>query len=173
MEPIVNRIAQSDIEVVDLESLMHSSEPVELDLAPFLYKGLIVREKAFREAVRETDWSAYEGRLVHITCSVDTIIPPWVYMLIASRLEAIAEMTVVGDAQTAHLAWFSRQIGAHDWSIYEGRIVVVKGCGALNVPQSAYSMVMGALQAVARKVMYGEPCSSVPIWRKPKSDPAA
>jgi len=167
MEPIVNKVAESAIEVFDLESLWDGREVVVLDMKPFLYEGLILREKPFRAMVREYDWSAYTDHHVAITAPGETIIPTWVFMLVASRLEPYAASVTVGSTETAAARVFSRALADVDFERYRDAMVVVKGCGSGIVPISTYSDAMTALQQVASKLMYGEPCSSVALWRRP------
>lgn len=167
MEPIVNRVAESDIDVFDLSLLWDGAPVDELDLAPFLEEGLILREIPFRQAVKAHDWSAYAGRHVAVYCATDAIVPTWAFMLVAAHLEATARSVAFGRAADLVRDHFTRALAAFDWEAYRDRIVVVKGCGTKVVPVSAYVQAMKALQAVARKVMYGEPCSSVPLWRRP------
>ena len=168
MEPIVNRVANSGIQVLDLTTLPPDRPITVVDLEPFLVEGLILREKHFRQEVDAHDWSRYEGQDVAITCSVDTIIPRWAYMLIASKLDGVAASVTVGREEDVRRERFLRALASYDWSEHEDRIVVVKGCGTAEVPESAFVDAMNRLQTVARKVMYGEPCSSVPLWRRPK-----
>ncbi|QXD14072.1 DUF2480 family protein [Rhodocaloribacter litoris] len=167
MEPIVNRVAESDIDVYNLEALWDGGEVVELDLAPFLVQGLVLREKVFRAHVAEHDWARYADRHVAVHCSADAIVPVWAYMLIATKLHGVARSVAFGRAADLIRDHFTRALEAEDWSRYEDRIVVVKGCGSKVVPVSAYLVAVQKLQAVARKLMYGEPCSSVPLWRRP------
>lgn len=171
MEPITNRVAESDIEVFNLEKFWDEQPVAELDLEPFLYEGLILREKDFRQKVKEHDWMQYEGQHVAIYCSTDAIIPTWAFMLIASKLEGVARSVAQGRAADLRRDHYVRALEAADLSEYEDAIVVVKGCGGQTVPVNAYLLAMQKLQGVARKLMFGEPCSSVPLWRKPESKP--
>lgn len=171
MEPIVNRVARSGIVVYNLEALWDEAPVVECDLAPFLVHGLVLREKVFREHVETHDWSAYRDRHVALHCSADTIIPTWAYMLVATRLTDVARSVAVGRADDLIRDHYVRALEAEDWEKYRDRIVVVKGCGSRQVPLDAYVLATQHLQGVARKVMYGEPCSSVPLWRRPKAAP--
>ncbi len=168
MEPIVNKVASSGIEVVDLASLIPTNPVRIVNLEPFLFGGLILREKHFREEVKAVDWDSYLGADVGIICSVDTIVPTWAYMLIASRLHGVAASVTVGDEKIVRRDRFRRSADEYDWRQHEDRIVVVKGCGTSEVPEAAFVQAMTRLQSVASKVMFGEPCSSVPIWRRPK-----
>lgn len=167
MEPIVNRVAESEIIVYSLEDLWDEKPVVELDLAPFLYRGLILREKEFREQVKEHDWSQYRDQHVAVFCSADTIVPTWAYMLVASKLAPFAASVAYGRKEDLVRDHYVRALEWEDWSKYKDRIVVVKGCGSRLVPTDAYVLAMTKLQEVARKLMYGEPCSSIPLWRRP------
>ena len=167
MMELVNRVAQSGIVVYNLEDLWDHSPVRTLDIAPFLDQGLVVREKLFRRQVGEFDWVQYDGAHVAVYCSTDALIPSWVWMLIIARLDG-ARSVVLGSAKEAVRSWFARALEREDWSRFSNRIVVVKGCGAAVVPESAYAIATAKLMGVARKVMYGEPCSNVPIWRQPR-----
>ncbi len=172
MEPIVNRVAESEIEVYNLDALWDGHAIVEFDLAPWLVEGLILREQVFREHVKAHAWAQYADQHVAVFCSTDAIVPTWAYMLIASKLDGIARSVAYGRQEDLLRDHFVRALEAEDWSKYQDRIVVVKGCGSQVVPPSAYVGAMLKLQAVARKLMYGEPCSSVPLWRRPKEQAA-
>jgi hypothetical protein len=169
MEPLTNRVEESEIEVYNLEDLWDGRPVAELDLEPFLVEGLILREKVFRERVKEHDWSQYAGQHVAIHCSADAIVPTWAYMLVATKLEGLAASVALGRKGDLVRDHFVRALEAEDWSAYEDHIVVVKGCGSTLVPPNAYLLATQKLQQVARKLMYGEPCSSVPLWRRSKA----
>ncbi|TDI72378.1 MAG: DUF2480 family protein [Bacteroidetes bacterium] len=166
MEPIVNRVAESDLKVFNLEELWDGNEVVELDVAPWLYEGMIVREKDFRESVKNHPWSDYTGQHVAVFCSADAIVPTWAFMLVASRLESVAASVALGQKADLVRNYFSVRIAAMDLSEYEDGLVVIKGCGSGIVPVEAYVDAMQRMQGVAKKIMYGEPCSSVPLWRR-------
>ena len=164
---LINRVAQSGIVVYNLESLWDGSPVKTLDIAPFLDQGLLVREKLFRQRVAEFDWADLSGVHVGIHCSSDALVPAWAWMLVISKLSDACSV-VVGSAEDVVKAWFAGALEREDWSEFTDRIVVVKGCGSSIVPESAYAAATSKLMTVARKVMYGEPCSNVPIWRKPR-----
>lgn len=170
MEPIENRVAQSEIEVYNLEDHWDEQPITELDIAPFLVEGLMLKEQPFREDVKAHDWSQYEDHHVAIYCSTDAIVPTWGYMLIATKLEGIARTVTFGRKDDLLRDYFVRALENEDWSQYEGKPIVVKGCGSNLVPTEAYVIATQKLQGVARKLMFGEPCSSVPLWRRPKPD---
>ena len=164
---LTNRVAQSDIAAYNLDALWDDAPVAEFDLAPHLYRGLVLREKPFRQTLKETEWAQYAGHHVAIHCSADAVIPTWAYMLVASKLEGTARSVAFGREADLVRDYFVRALDAEDWSAYEGKPVVIKGCGSQRVPPNAYLLATTKLQAVAKKLMYGEPCSAVPLWRKP------
>jgi hypothetical protein len=168
MEPIENRVAQGDIEVYNLADLWDDRPITEFDISAFLADGLMLKEKEFRVEVDEHDWSQYEDKHVALYCSTDAIVPTWGYMLIATELRDIAQSTTFGRADDLRREYYTAALDAEDWSQYADTPVVVKGCGDDVVPEMAYVRATQKLQAVAEKLMYGEPCSSVPLWRRPQ-----
>ena len=170
---LVNRVAESDITTVDLAALWDGASSSTFDLAPFLHRGLVLRERDFRAAIKEHDWSQYEGQHVAVTCSADAIVPTWAFMLVASKLQGIAASVGAGTEAEVRRDHFVRALEAHDWSQYRGKPVVIKGCGNDTVPLDAFLLATGKLQTVAKKLMYGEPCSSVPVWRQSSAAPSS
>ena len=170
MESIENRVAQGEIEVYNLDDLWDEQPVTELDISPFLVEGLMLKEQPFREDVKAHDWSQYDGHHVALYCSTDAIVPTWGYMLIASKLDGIARSVTFGREADAVRDHFVRALEQEDWSAYADKPVVVKGCGNDLVPTVAYMIATQKLQDVARKLMFGEPCSSVPLWRRPKPE---
>jgi hypothetical protein len=170
MEPLENRVAQGEIEVYNLADLWDDHPVTELDISTFLVEGLMLKEKEFRDAVDEHDWSQYEDEHVALYCSTDAIVPTWGYMLIASELKGTARSTTIGRADDLRREHYTEVLADEDWAAYEDKPVVVKGCGDDVVPEMAYVHATQKLQEVARKLMYGEPCSSVPLWRRPEKD---
>ncbi|MEM6287865.1 MAG: DUF2480 family protein [Bacteroidota bacterium] len=166
---IRNRVAESAIETVDLAALAPAEPVAAFDLEPFLYKGLVLKEREFRQALKDHDWSAYAGRDVAVFCSTDALVPTWAFMLVASRLDGVAASVTAADPEAVRRERFGAAVRAHDWTQYDGVPVVVKGCGNDIVPVDAFVQATQALRGVAAKIMYGEPCSSVPIWRTPKA----
>ncbi|MEM6644760.1 MAG: DUF2480 family protein [Bacteroidota bacterium] len=171
--PIVNRVAESDIETYNLEALWDDKPVVAFDLEPYLLRGLMLREKDFRQAMKAYDWAQHADEHVAVFCSTPAIIPTWAYMLVGVKLNGIAASVAFGTTDALIRDHFIRALEAEDWSRYANRIVVVKGCNSPHVPTVAYMIATQKLQGVARKLMYGEPCSSVPLWRKPKPKRAA
>ena len=170
MEPIENRVAQGEIEVYNLADLWDDAPITELDISTFLVEGLMLKEEEFRDAVEEHDWSQYENEHVALYCSTDAIVPTWGYMLIASELNGTARSTTIGREDDLLREYYTTALDNEDWSQYEDTPVVIKGCGDDVVPEMAYVHATQKLQEVARKLMYGEPCSSVPLWRRPQED---
>jgi hypothetical protein len=167
---IVNRVAESDIEVFNLEALWDGRPVAAFDLAPLLVEGLVLRERPFREALQAHDWAAYDERHVAVGCSTDAVVPTWAYMLVAAKLHGHAASVAFGTEQDLVRDHFVRALEAVDWGRYAGKPVVVKGCGSAVVPTAAYLLATRKLQGVAAKLMYGEPCSAVPLWRRSKED---
>jgi hypothetical protein len=170
MDTLENRVADSEIEVFNLADLWDEAPVTEIDIAEFLVEGLMLKEKAFRQDVKAHDWSQYEDEHVALYCSTDAIVPTWGYMLIASKLKGTARSTTLGRADDLRREYYVQALDDVDWSAYEDKPVVIKGCGSDVVPEMAYARATQKLQEVARKLMYGEPCSSVPLWRRPKEE---
>jgi hypothetical protein len=165
-EEIINRVASSALDELNLEDYFPKEEIVVFDLKPYLFMELILKEKDFREALQKTDWSAYEGKVVSVTCSADAIIPMWAYMLIASYLQPVAQEVIFGDKDTALKQLFIKKISSLDVNQFSDKRVVVKGCGNLPVGEYAYLEITKKLRPVAKSIMYGEACSTVPIFKK-------
>ena len=169
---IINRVAESAIETLDLAALA-PPEPVPFDLAPHLYRGLVLREREFRQSLKETDWAAFEGADVAVFCSADALVPTWAYMLVAARLDGVAASVAAGTPAEVRQRGLVAALDGLDWERYRDAPVVLKGCGNEVVPLDAFVQATRRLQGVASKVMYGEPCSSVPVWRRPSPSPSA
>lgn len=167
-DEIVNRVAKSPLVVVDLEDYYPKGERVTFDIADWLYEGLILREKDFREHVANHDWSRYQDAFVALHCSSDAIIPGWAYMLISVQLASYAKKVVVGNLETLESVLYAEIIAELDISEYEGKPLIIKGCAHKPIPETAFVLLSQKLQAVARSIMYGEACSSVPLYKKPR-----
>ena len=168
-QEIVNRVAVSGIVSLDLEELYHPGERILYDIKDNLWQGMILKEKDFREFLKAHDWSQYQGKNVAIICSEDAIVPTWAYMLLAVQLEPYANAIVFGDLNALEDKLFSDAIQKINLSEYEGKRVVVKGCSKVNVPISAYVETSRLLKPIVQSLMFGEPCSTVPLYKKPKS----
>jgi len=169
MEELINRVAQSALTTINLEELLHPGKRVVYDIKDNLFHGLILKEKDFRAFVKEHDWSAYDGKNVAIICSADAIVPTWAYMLLASKLQGHANYYVFGNLEALEQALLQEVIAKIDPEEYREAKVVVKGCGSIPVPTYAYVEIMRKLLPVASSLMYGEPCSTVPLYKKRKN----
>ena len=169
---IPNRVAASAIDTVDLAAAIGPLDVAVLDLGPLLHRGLVVREREFRAAVAGLDAAAFAGRHVAVVVPESALVPAWAVMLVAAVLAPVAASVAVADPAARRAALAAERVRAHDWQPYAGRTVVLKGCGTGSVPLDAFAQATAALQGVAARVMFGEPCSAVPVWRRP-ADPAA
>lgn len=167
-DEIVNRVATSGIVSLDLEELYHPGERVIFDIKDQLFQGLILREKDFREFLKNHDWSQYTGKNIGIICSEDAIVPTWAYMLLAVQLQPFANSVVFGDLNALEEKLFNDAIAKIDLKEFEDKRVVVKGCSKVSVPVSAYVEVARLLKPVVKSLMFGEPCSTVPLYKKPR-----
>lgn len=165
-ENIVNKVAQSGLVSLDPASFYPPGERVVYDIKDNLFQGLILREKDFREFVKNHDWQQYEGKNVALTCSADAIVPTWAYMLLANRLAPYAREVVFGDSATLETILFEKALNAIDIEQYRDQRIVIKGCGDIAVPESAYVELAKRLTPVVKSLMYGEPCSTVPIYKR-------
>ena len=168
-EEIVNRVAVSGIVSLDLEELYHPGKRVLYDIKDNLWQGMILKEKDFREFLKAHDWTQYQGKNVAIICSEDAIVPTWAYMLLAVQMEPYANAVIFGDLNALEDKLFADAIQKISLSEYEGKRVVVKGCSKVNVPISAYVEISRLLKPIVQSLMFGEPCSTVPLYKKPKS----
>lgn len=164
-EEIINKVAQSGLITIDLESFYPENDITVFDLKPMLFMEMIIKEKDFRETLLNTDWTIYEGSVVTVTCSADAIIPMWAYMLVASYLQPFASKVYFGTPEQATEQFLLEKIRTLDTAEYAGTRIVVKGCGDKNIGPAAYLEITSRLRPVVRSIMYGEPCSTVPIFK--------
>lgn len=165
-EEMVNKVAESGLISFDLEEYYPKGEIKTFDLKEYLFMGLILKEKDFRAALQTTDWTVYQDANVAITCSADAIIPMWAYMLIASYLQPYAKEIVFGDEKKLVSTLLFKNLGSVKGEEYTDKRVVVKGCGEVDIPESAYVEITNKLRPFVKSIMYGEPCSTVPIYKK-------
>jgi len=163
---ILNKVAESSLMEIDLEKYYPKGETAVFDIREYLFMGLILKEKDFREALKTFDFSVYKDKFVAVTCTADAIIPVWAYMLLASYIQPYARETVHGDEAFMHKTLFLRNLMTINVADYADKRVVIKGCGELPIGEFAYFEITRLLRPVAKSIMYGEPCSTVPIFKK-------
>ncbi len=167
-KPLVNRVANSGLITINLEEYYPEGEMVSFDLKDFLFMEMILKEKDFRAALKEHDWSVYAGKHLLVYCSVDAIIPMWAYMLVASYAEPVTASVFQGEKASFLAVKYSEALSTLDFSEYEGKRIVIKGCSDKPVPASAYTELTSRLRPYAKSIMYGEPCSTVPVFKRPR-----
>jgi hypothetical protein len=172
-EEIINKVSQSALVTLDLESFFPTVEIQIFDLKPFLFMELILKEKDFRTALSTADWSIYSNKIVGVFCSADAVIPVWAYMLVTSYLQPIAKEVIMGDEAAVIRQILTKQIQAIDPNEYKDQRVVVKGCGDRPIGDFAYLEITKLLRPVAKSIMYGEPCSTVPVFKAQGAKPKA
>lgn len=165
-DTLINKVAESGLISFDLEEY-YPKEPIKVfDLKGYLFMELILKEKDFRAALQTTDWQIYKGANVAITCSADAIIPMWAYMLVACYLQPVAVTVVFGDEKNLISTLLLKNIATVKGEEYTDKRVVIKGCGEVAIPESAYVEITNKLLPFVKSIMYGEPCSTVPIYKK-------
>ena len=165
-EVFVNKVAESGIITLDLEAFYPKEETAVFDMKDHLFMGLILKEKDFRETMKNLDIKPYTGKNIALTCSADAVIPVWAYMLAAGYLEPVAKEIVFGNEEFLHKSLFLKNLSAINPDEYLDKRVVIKGCGELPITEMAYVEITRLLRPVAKSIMYGEPCSTVPIYKK-------
>lgn len=166
MAEIVNKIKQSKLETVDLEKFAEGVNLNELDLKDFLFQELILKEGEFREKMENLNWEKFSGSYLTVFCSTDAIIPKWAYMLVVQHAEPFAKDVLFGDRKAALSQIFRQKIDETDWEKYTDRFVLLKGCSKMDVPPDVYMYATKKLLPHVKKLMYGEACSNVPVYRK-------
>lgn len=165
---LVNRVANSRLKVINLEKYFPEIDIMEFDLKDYLFMELILKEKEFRSSLKEVDWSVYTGKAVALNCSTDAIIPTWAFMLAATYLEPVADRIFMGTKNELIEKEYRNKLESLDYSQYKDEMIVIKGCSQKPVPTSAYVELTIKLRPLAKSIMYGEACSTVPIYKKPK-----
>ena len=168
-EEIINRVANSKLAVLDLEDYYPEGKRVLIDIKDWLFDGFVLREKDFREHIKQHNWSQYQDNYVALTCSTDAIIPAWAYMLIILELESISKKTIIGDLETLESSIYQDIINYLNLDVFKNKPVIIKGCSNKPVPRNAFLMITEKLKPIATSIMYGEACSSVPLFKKSKN----
>lgn len=166
---IVNRVANSKLRTLDLEDYYPQGERKSLDISQLLFDGIVLKEKDFREALDEKDWSLYKNSYVALFCSTDAIIPGWAYMLVTTKLIPYAKKIAIGSLEDMEILLFSEIINTIPLDQFANKPVIIKGCASKPIPEAAYVLLVQKLQPIAASIMYGEACSSVPLFKKSKA----
>ena len=167
-DEIINRVANSSLKTIDLEEFYPLGERISIDIKPWLFKGFILKEKEFRTSLKNYNWSAYKNKYIALYCSSEAIIPSWAYMLIATYLMPFAKKTIVGSLLGLENAIFQEIITNFNIEEYKNKPVIIKGCANKPIPETAYIQLIEKLQPIAKSIMFGEACSSVPLYKKVK-----
>jgi hypothetical protein len=163
---IVNKVAQSGLLTLDLETFYPPDDIATFDVKDYLFMELILKEKEYRETLKNMDWSIYENKIVAITCSADAIIPLWAYMLAVTYLQPFAKDILFGTSEEVLQSLYLKKLGQIDAKEFEDKRVVIKGCGDKKIPEAAFVEITKKLRPFAKSIMYGEPCSTVPIFKR-------
>lgn len=166
MEEIRNKVKESGLIQLDLASVKPSGLRVEIDLADQLWQGMILKEKDFRAWIKEHDWQQYQGKGVNVRCSADAVIPTWAFMLVASQLEQVDAQFCIGTKEDLDKQLIKRKIEEIDKGEYKDARIIIKGCSDITCPEYAMSELLKHLQPVVKSIMYGEPCSTVPVFKR-------
>ena len=166
MDEIVNKVANSAIEVFDLEDFYPKENRSEIDISQWLLEGILLKEKEFRAQLNQYNWAQYQGQNVAVFCSTDAIVPAWAAVLVTIQLAPFAKKIISGTFEDLDSALFQELLSKIDYSVYEGKSVILKGCSKKPVPMSAYVLAAQFLQPFAKSIMYGEACSAVPLYKK-------
>lgn len=164
-DEIINRVANSKLITIDLEDFYPQGKRVLFDIKDWLFEGFVLREKDFREQVTNHDWSQYQNQYVALTCSTDAIIPGWAYMLLSIHLEPYVKKVMIGNLETFETSIYQDIINDLEIKTYKDKPIIIKGCSNKPVPANAYIMLANKLKPVAKSIMYGEACSSVPLFK--------
>lgn len=165
-EEIINRVANSKLITFDLEEFYPEGKRVSFDISPWLLEGIVLKEQDFRKSAKTHDWSQYQHAYVSLYCSTDAIVPGWAYMLLTVYLSPFAKKVTVGTLEELETVLFSEIIDKVDVESFKDKSVIIKGCAHKPIPQNAFVLLAAKLQPIAKSIMYGEACSSVPLYKK-------
>ena len=166
MSEIVNRVANSPLMTFDLEDYFPSNQPLAIDLSQWMHEGIILMEKPFREALKNHDWTVYSGQIVALECLTDAVLPAWAYLLVSSYVLPHTSYVYQAPLKQVITLYYQDLLKNLDYSIYQNKTVILKGCSKKAVPAEAYVLALKQLQTVAKSIMFGEACSAVPIFKK-------
>ena len=163
---IINKVANSGLVTFNLEDYYKKGERKTFDISPFLFEGIIVREKEFRKSVKEFDWSVFDNNYVALHCSTDAIVPSWAFMLVSLSIVPFAKQVVHGSLEDLERELFAEELAQVSYKDYEGQRVIIKGCSQYPVPELAYTIVAQRLLPYVKSLMFGEACSTVPLFKR-------
>ena len=166
MEEIINKVANSALEVFDLEDYYPKGARVQIDLSQWLIEGFLLREKDFRAQLNKHDWSLYQDQYVAVYCSTDAIIPAWATILVTTHLAPYAKKVIVGNIRDLDVTLYTEILAKIDYTVYQDKPVIIKGCSKKPVPENAYVLAAQYLRSFAKSIMYGEACSAVPLYKR-------
>ncbi|MFA7445046.1 MAG: DUF2480 family protein [Flavobacteriaceae bacterium] len=167
-EEIINRVAKSPLQIFDLEDYFPDGKRIGIDISVWLWEGVILKEKEFRDSLKNHNWSQYQDTFVYLFCSTDAIIPGWAFSLVTMQLTGIAKKVIIGNEDTLNQVLFQEILSEIDFSVYQDKPVLIKGCANKPVPENALVLACQHLQPVAKSIMFGEACSTVPLYKAPK-----
>lgn len=165
-DEIINRVANSKLVTFDLEDYYVEGKRVAFDISDWLFEGLLLKEKDFRNHVKNHDWSQYENAYVALYCATDAIIPSWAYLLVSTELYRFAKKVVIGNLELLETVLFTEIIYDLPTEEFKDKPVIIKGCSNKPIPESAYPLLISKIQPIAKSIMYGEACSTVPLFKK-------
>jgi hypothetical protein len=166
MDEIINKVANSSLQVFDLEDYYIPGIRTQIDLAPWLYEGFILKEKEFRETLKNHDWQQYQDHFIAVHCSTDAILPAWAMILVTVQVSPYAKKVIYGSVEDLETTLYSEILSKLDYSIYMDKPIILKGCSKKPVPQSAYILAVQQLQNYAKSILFGEACSAVPLYKR-------
>ena len=172
-DPLINKVAESGLVTLDMETWYPRGETALFDLKDHLFMGMILKEKDFREALKNLDWSTYQGKQVALFCSADAIIPVWAWMLVAANLQPVAKEIVMGDEKELHKQLFLKNLSVININDYRDKRIVIKGCGETAIADYVYMEITKLLRPVAQSIMYGQPSSTIPMYNRISSPKGA
>ena len=167
---IINKVANSILVVFDLEDYYPTGIRTQIDISQWLFDGFLLKEKDFRSELKKHDWSQYQDQYVAINCSTDAIVPAWASILVAIQLAPFAKKIINGTLEDLDASLYEELLSEIDYSVYENKSIIIKGCSRKPVPMRAYVLAAHYLQPFAKSIMYGEACSAVPLYKAPKKD---
>ncbi len=168
-QEIINRVAKSPLQIFDLEDFFPEGKRIGIDISVWMWEGFILKESEFRDALKNHNWSQYQDAYVYLYCSTDAIIPGWAFSLVTMQLVSIAKKVIIGTEQTLNEVLYQEILSGIDFSVYKDKPVLIKGCANKPVPENALVLACQYLQPMAKSIMFGEACSTVPLYKAPKN----